>query len=344
MQFTFFKNTLKVSIVVSMFFCILLLSPQVFAQNGNGGGSSGGTARPTTRCEKNASKTCYSSWNNGDHSSRGGGEWLKVTISDLMSKYGATNPDAIPYKSINNLPEVEGKGPLDFTGDPQIIYGCGRAESVYVFISHIYNNKPPYTPVGKGYGPNKFKYFLYPDYSSTDPNSPNNKHTAEEKYVHRSQDHHAELSEVEKDFRVYQEVTGRYDVKWEEGDFSWFCAYKKDIPPQPCDPNDPSCNPNPNPNPTPNTTLDCGKDLPGVSDLVYKGNTVADSAIINLSYTGTQKYRDWQRTIYGNNFVLARPGDSIRFRHTMCYTAQGVGKGLTGDPKPNIENRNLCPA
>ena len=41
---------------------------------------------------------------------------------------------------------------LNYRGDPKIITGCGQATHIYVFISHRYENKPPFRPTGDGYG------------------------------------------------------------------------------------------------------------------------------------------------------------------------------------------------
>ena len=348
MRFKFLKNKILSSVFLSFFFCFLISSPPVFAQNPEtgGGGSAGGTAQPTSGCGPSASH-CYASWNTGyDLTTGAGGEWLRIPMERLEER-GLRDRNAIPYNIVGQIPHVNyDPNKLNYRGDPKIITGCGQATHIYVFISHRYENRPPFKPTGDGYGPNKFYWFNFPDAPRvTTPTTPNNLLRPEQKYVNRAEEYHADYEEAHAVFEKYKAHSGRQDISWEKGDFAWFCEFNwGNIPPtQPCDPSDPNChkpNPNPDPDPDPDsTTIDCGLDLPGVSNSNKKGNTVADSSIINLSYTGTQDYRNWQRSIQGKNFVLARPGDTIRFRHSLCFTAQGVGKNLNGNNGIRDANR-----
>ena len=322
--------------IVFIVFILLVLSKPCLAKDG-GGGSAGGTAAPITGCDR-GSETCYSSHNTGTgDDSGGGGEWLRVPIEELKN-YGA-DPNAIPYSIIRTIDPIDEKNSpkkLSYKGDSQVVTGCGEAKYVYVFVSHVYRNDPnttpPYAATGKAYGPNRFSYFW-----EAIPGYPNI--TVEQRYVNRGGGYHADYSEAKQAFDLYLAKTGRKDIVWEKGNFSWFCSFENKTPDE-CDPNDPNCKKPQTPDPVPSlSSLNCGRDLPGVSTSPYKGNTVADSAVVNLSYTGTLDFRKWQNTSKGKNFVLARPGDSIRFRHTMCYTAQALGKNLEGHPKIDKENR-----
>ena len=303
------------------------------------GGKEGGDSNPTRRCSKNESAICYNSYNtSGDNWTSGGGEWIKFKPSE-----GGADPNRILYtdlrKNFQIINEDSGKpgaGNISWKGDPQVITGCGDADSIYVFIAHRYHNKPPYKATGDGYGPHKFHFFW--DGNKNNP--------PEKGYVHRADDeHHATYEEAKEQYFKYVRRTEHNnndsdafaESKWRAGEFSWFCSWGADKKPE-CDPNDPNCDDHHiPPTPTPGS-LDCGRDLPGVSTSPYKGNTVAESGVINLSYTGTLDFRNWQITSKGKNYVLARPGDSVRFKHSMCYTAQGIGRNLEGNPKPDKEN------
>ena len=368
MYFNLFKNHYKISIFLflfSLFFFSFFFTSSVLAE---GGGSAGGTAAPISGCGKDPATICYSSWNTGgeNNSQGGGGEWVYITMKELLERELITDPDFITYKAIRRgLPTIidpDSASHLNYKGDSQIIRGCGKSEGVYVFISHRYiNNAPVFTPTNNAYGPNKFAYFQYPNYPDK-AKTGRNTLSPDKKYVNRAGTYHVEYDKAEKEFHKYLDYTKRNDLKWEDGEFSWFCSYGDKKPD--CDPNDPTCDKYKKPDCDPNTDPTCDKNkktncplddptctpkdtdicsalVPGVIGSSYKGNTAALSQVVNLSYTGTENYKKWQ------SFVLARPGDSIRFRHALCYAAQGVGRDLvkkaenytiTADA-PSIANR-----
>jgi len=349
MYFNLFKNHYKISIFLflfSLFFFSFFFVPSALAE---GGGSAGGTAAPISGCGKDPATICYSSWNTGgeNNSQGGGGEWVYITMKELLERELITDPDFITYKAIRRgLPTIidpDSASHLNYKGDSQIIRGCGKSEGVYVFISHRYiNNAPVFTPTNNAYGPNKFAYFQYPNYPDK-AKTGRNTLSPDKKYVNRAGQYHVEYDKAEKEFHKYLDYTKRNDLKWEDGEFSWFCSYGDKKPD--CDPNDPTCDKYKKPDCDPNTDPTCDKNkktncplddptctpkdidicsalVPGVIGSSYKGNTAALSQVVNLSYTGTENYKKWQ------SFVLARPGDSIRFRHALCYAAQGVGRDL----------------
>lgn len=368
MYFNLLKKHYK--IFSSLFLCLLFFfsfffSSSVFAERG---GAAGGTAAPISGCGSSPKNICYSSWNTGGegNSQGGGGEWVYITMKELLERNLITDPDSISYKAIRRgIPAInlESARHLDYAGDSQMIRGCGKADGVYAFISHRYhNNAPVFTPTGDAYGPNKFAYFHFPHYKGP-TNRGENTISPEKKYVNRAGPYHVEYDKAEKEFQKYLDYTKRNDLKWDDGEFSWFCSYGE--PPHGCDPNDPTCDKNRKPDCDPNTDPTCsggekrkdcplddptctpkGSDIcsalvPGVIGSSYKGNTAAISQVTNLSYTGTENYKKWQP------FVLARPGDSIRFRHALCYAAQGVGHDLVKNTEnytitadsPSIANR-----
>ena len=302
------------------------------------GGSSGGQGGKINSCGSDPKAICYSSHNDSaSEVSGGGGEWVKIDIRD--QKFDNVR-NAIPYSFLRekkyHIREDTDKH-IKYGSDPKVITGCGEADYVYVFISHTYRNNPnsdpPYPATGDGYGPNSFSNFW---------EHMENGITVEQRYVNRAKKYHADYNEAKDAYFKYVARTGQGDdavaeAKWRQGQFSWFCSWDAEKKPD-CDPNDPTCNDKIIP-PTPTAgSLNCGRDLPGVSTSSYKGNTVAESGVINLSYTGTLDFRNWQNTTKGKNYVLARPGDSVRFKHSMCYTAQAVGRNLQGRPTPDKEN------
>ena len=328
------------------FLSSFFFASRVLAERGTGG-AAGGTSAPINGCGGGPRTICYSSWNTGgeDNSQGGGGEWVHISMEELLTKNPGLDVNNISYKSVrSSIPviDVDSARHLDYNGDSQMIRGCGQAKGVYVFVSHkYYNNAPTFTPVGTAYGPNKFAYFQFPLYRNKAPVG-NNLLKPHEKYVNRAGTYHVEYDAAEAAFEQFRHDANRYDLTWRDGEFSWFCSYGE--PPQGCDPNDPTCDKNRKPDCDPNTDPTCsdkrkdcplddptctpkGSDIcsalvPGVIGSSYKGNTAAISQVTNLSYTGTENYKKWQP------FVLARPGDSIRFRHALCYAAQGVGHDL----------------
>ena len=187
MYFNLFKKHYK---IFSSFFLCLLFSPffflssSVFAE----GGASGGTAAPISGCGSSPKDICYSSWNTGgeNNSQGGGGEWVYISMSELLERRLITDPDSISYNAIRNgIPLIRKDSPdhLSYKGDSQMIHGCGKADGVYVFISHRYrNNAPAFTPMGDAYGPNKFAYFHFPHYKGP-TNRGENTISPEKKYV-----------------------------------------------------------------------------------------------------------------------------------------------------------------
>ena len=338
MYFNLFKKHYK--IFSSFFLCLLFslfffFTSSAFAEEG---GASGGTAAPISGCGSSPKDICYSSWNTGgeNNSQGGGGEWVYATIQEVIAANPGIDPDAITYAAIRNTIRMissRSARALNYAGDSQIVRGCGKTEGVYVFVSHrYYNNAPIFTPLNEAYGPNKFAYFQYPDYPNKTATARNGL-SPNEKYVNRAGKFHRSYDEAKDAYALYLDRTHRTEPKWDDGEFSWFCSYKDKKPD--CDPNDPTCDkykkpdcdPNTDPTCKPSTTPKepdiCNALVPGVVGSVYKGNTAALSQVVNLSYTGTESFKEWQ------SLVLARPGDSIRFRHALCYPAQGVAAGLS---------------
>lgn len=355
MYFNLLKKHYKVFpsfLLCLLFFFSFFFSPSAFAERG---GAAGGTAAPISGCGSNPKDICYSSWNTGGegNSQGGGGEWVYISMSELLERKLITDPDSISYRAIRNgIPAInkDSARHLSYKGDSQMIRGCGKADGVYAFISHRYrNNAPAFTPMGDAYGPNKFAYFHFPHYKNPTDRGENTI-SPEKKYVNRAGPYHVEYDKAKDEFKKYLDYTKRNDLTWDDGEFSWFCSYGD--PGKKCDPNDPTCDQNKKPNCDPNTDptcdgssnkrKDCSLDdptckptdtdicnalVPGVVGSVYKGNTAALSQVVNLSYTGTESFKKWQ------SLVLARPGDSIRFRHALCYPAQGVAAGLDKSDK-----------
>ena len=222
-QFKFITPPLRYLLlsIISIVSILLVLSKPCLAKDG-GGGSAGGTAAPITGCGSGA-ETCYSSHNTGTgDASGGGGEWLRVPIKELADS--GADPNAIPYSKIREIDPIDKENSpkkLSYKGDSQVVTGCGEAKYVYVFVSHVYENNPnttpPYKAMGYAYGPNRFSYFW-----EAIPGYPNI--TVDQRYVNRGGGYHADYSEAKQAFDLYLAKTGRKDIVWEKGNFSWFCS------------------------------------------------------------------------------------------------------------------------
>ena len=79
--------------------------------------------------------------------------------------------------------------------------------------------------------------------------------------------------------------------------------------------------------------------IPGYNGTINYGNTLAQSGVRNSTKDST-----WTTTSETQDtaFVWAKPGDSIQFKHTLCFGAQAVrGSGSDGgerDIEPSIGN------
>ena len=108
------------------------------------------------------------------------------------------------------------------------------------------------------------------------------------------------------------QFSAEYDAQWLSHDVSWFCSRQTTPPPPP-----PSIT-------SPPANMTCSQ-IPGTFGAYYKGNTSADTGVVNHSYSGTLGHNSWQKNFQGKNYVFAKPGDRVQFYETFCFPIQQVG-------------------
>ena len=106
--------------------------------------------------------------------------------------------------------------------------------------------------------------------------------------------------------------SAEYEAQWQTHDVSWFCSRQTTPPPPP-----PSIT-------SPTANMTCSQ-IPGTFGAYYKGNTSADTGVVNHSYSGTLGHNSWQKNFQGKNYVFAKPGDRVQFYETFCFPIQQVG-------------------
>ena len=125
-----------------------------------------------------------------------------------------------------------------------------------------------------------------------------------------------EEAEAQGDYNgsAYNQFSAEYEAQWQTHDVSWFCSRQSIIPPPPPPPNNP-----------PITAQTTCSQIPGTFGAYYKGNTSADTGVVNHSYSGTLGHNSWQKNFQGKNYVFAKPGDRVQFYETFCFPIQQVG-------------------
>ena len=106
--------------------------------------------------------------------------------------------------------------------------------------------------------------------------------------------------------------SAEYEAQWQTHDVSWFCSRQTTPPPPPPSVTSPPAN------------MTCSQ-IPGTFGAYYKGNTSADTGVVNHSYSGTLGHNSWQKNFQGKNYVFAKPGDRVQFYETFCFPIQQVG-------------------
>ena len=130
-----------------------------------------------------------------------------------------------------------------------------------------------------------------------------------------------ETSKAQSDYNgsAYGQFSAEYEAQWQTHDVSWFCS-RQTIDPNPIKPKDDSDKTKP-----PITAQTTCSQLSGNFGAYYKGNTSADTGVVNHSYSGTLGHNSWQKNFQGKNYVFAKPGDRVQFYETFCFPIQQVG-------------------
>ena len=297
-------NYKKLFLILAFFFLSLLslgfLGNSVFAVdppvNQNPGGThDGGSGYPIDGC---AIDICYTI-----HQPYAGVSWVYYDFDKMGIP--ANQRDRIPYSKFINPQNTSeyptGNKPLPTRKGDNAVTGCASrgSKGVFIFGYNRYYRKTK-KPTGGMAMPLTFSLY----YSEPDPKV----------YNYEGLDHHR-VSREEAEANYTGKVYNGYDdpqrlADWNRGDFSWFCAW----PPTPV---------NDEKQPTP-ANMTCSQ-LSGNFGAYYKGNTSADTGVVNHSYSGTLGHNSWQKNFQGKNYVFAKPGDRVQFYETFCFPIQQVG-------------------
>ena len=299
-------NYKKLFLILVFFF--LSLSPLCFmghnvfavdppANQNPGGTHDGGSGYPVDGC---AIDICYTI-----HQPYAGVSWVYYDFDEMGIP--ANQRDRIPYSKFINPQNTSeyptGNKPLPTKKGDNAVTGCASrgSKGVYIFGYNRYYRKTK-KPTGGMAMPLTFSMY----YSEPDP----------KEYNYKNLGHHRvswDEAKINYTGKVYTGVDDPQRLAdWNRGDFSWFCAWPPTgivDPPQP-------------PAATAQTT--CSQ-LSGNFGAYYKGNTSADTGVVNHSYSGTLGHNSWQKNFQGKNYVFAKPGDRVQFYETFCFPIQQVG-------------------
>ena len=301
-------NYKKIFLVLSFFFLSLFsfsfLGYDVFAADppvvqDPGGTHNGGSGYPVDGC---TARICYTI-----HQPYSGVSWVYYDFDEMGIP--VNQRDRIPYSRFINPPN-NGKYPtdnkqLDTKKGDNAVTGCASrgSKGVYIFGYNRYYRKTK-TPTGGMAMPLSFSRY----YSEPEPKV----------YDYITSGHHRvswEEAKINYTGKVYNGVDDPQRLaEWDRGDFSWFCSWPPTLI------NDKKDSENP-----PITAQTTCSQIPGTFGAYYKGNTSADTGVVNHSYSGTLGHNSWQKNFQGKNYVFAKPGDRVQFYETFCFPIQQVG-------------------
>ena len=262
----------------------------------------GGSGHPVEGCSKSI---CYTV-----HQDYSGVTWIYYDFAAMGIP--ENKRDRIPYSTFANTPAAgypKGNQVLPTAKGDNAVTGCGRQSGVFIFGYNRYYRKT-LQPTGGVAIPLSYSVYL----AESEPK------------MERAMNGGGSRIDIEAAKGEYTgaKYLGYPDPEkladWNRGNFSWFCAWpikqeQKDNNPQP-------------PAATAQTT--CSQ-LSGNFGAYYKGNTSADTGVVNHSYSGTLGHNSWQKNFQGKNYVFAKPGDRVQFYETFCFPIQQVGI-QTGSP------------
>ena len=256
----------------------------------------GGSGHPVEGCSKSI---CYTV-----HQDYSGVTWIYYDFAAMGIP--ENKRDRIPYSTFANTPAAgypKGNQVLPTAKGDNAVTGCGRQSGVFIFGYNRYYRKT-LQPTGGVAIPLSYSVYL----AESEPK------------MERAMNGGGSRIDIEAAKGEYTgaKYLGYPDPEkladWNRGNFSWFCAWpikqeQKDNNPQP-------------PAATAQTT--CSQ-LSGNFGAYYKGNTSADTGVVNHSYSGTLGHNSWQKNFQGKNYVFAKPGDRVQFYETFCFPIQQVG-------------------
>ena len=256
----------------------------------------GGSGHPVEGCSKSI---CYTV-----HQDYSGVTWIYYDFAAMGIP--ENKRDRIPYSTFANTPAAgypKGNQVLPTAKGDNAVTGCGRQSGVFIFGYNRYYRKT-LQPTGGVAIPLSYSVYL----AESEPK------------MERAMNGGGSRIDIEAAKGEYTgaKYLGYPDPEkladWNRGNFSWFCAWpikqeQKDNNPRP-------------PAATAQTT--CSQ-LSGNFGAYYKGNTSADTGVVNHSYSGTLGHNSWQKNFQGKNYVFAKPGDRVQFYETFCFPIQQVG-------------------
>ena len=292
-----------------LFFVIIILFTLFFGVNLNQnvfavdppkppqtGKHDGGSGHPVEGCSKSI---CYTV-----HQDYSGVTWIYYDFAAMGIP--ENKRDRIPYSTFANTPAAgypKGNQVLPTAKGDNAVTGCGRQSGVFIFGYNRYYRKT-LQPTGGVAIPLSYSVYL----AETEPKIEQTMYGGGSRI---------KIEEAKNEY-TGAKYLGYPDPEkladWNRGNFSWFCAWpikqeQKDNNPQP-------------PAATAQTT--CSQ-IPGTFGAYYKGNTSADTGVVNHSYSGTLGHNSWQKNFQGKNYVFAKPGDRVQFYETFCFPIQQVG-------------------
>ena len=256
----------------------------------------GGSGHPVEGCSKSI---CYTV-----HQNYSGVTWIYYDFAAMGIP--ENKRDRIPYSTFANTPAAgypkENQVLPTAKGD-NAVTGCGRQSGVFIFGYNRYYRKT-LQPTGGVSIPLSYSVYL----AESEPKMVNDMEGGGSRLDIKN----AEREYTGEKYMGYPDPEKLAD--WNRGNFSWFCAWpikqeQKDNNPQP-------------PAATAQTT--CSQ-LSGNFGAYYKGNTSADTGVVNHSYSGNLGHNSWQKNFQGKNYVFAKPGDRVQFYETFCFPIQQVG-------------------
>ena len=295
------KILFSVIITLVVLVCGVHFSQNIFATNPptppQTGKHDGGSGHPVEGCSKSI---CYTV-----HQDYSGVTWIYYDFAAMGIP--ENKRDRIPYSVFANTPAAgypkENQVLPTAKGD-NAVTGCGRQPGVFIFGYNRYYRKT-LQPTGGVAIPLSYSVYL----AESEPKIVN--------YM-KGGGSRLDIKEAEREY-TGEKYLGYPDPEkladWNHGNFSWFCAWQT-IPP--------IDNKNNNNNNQSTAQTTCSQ-IPGTFGAYYKGNTSADTGVVNHSYSGTLGHNSWQKNFQGKNYVFAKPGDRVQFYETFCFPIQQVG-------------------
>ena len=285
-------------IVGSIFLSLLFISPSVYANGGKHEVTHGNDAGSLNKCKIGG--TCYTK-RNGQYS---GLAWFYYDFEANGVSNEARDTFTLRDLVNNRRPGFPVDNSLMPGVNPNTRLSCKNSRGVFVF------GYPLYQKTGKGF--RSTGGIMFPQKYSELFNGG---------VYHNGSPINGLVSDsyAQDDFNgtSVNQFSAEYEAQWQGHDISWFCS-RQTVDSAPVEePKNPK-----NPVTTAQTT--CSQ-IPGTFGAYHKGNTSADTGVVNHSYSGTLGHNSWQKNFQGKNYVFAKPGDRVQFYETFCFPIQQVG-------------------